>query len=352
MVDLFLGEGFSYIDTAYVYHSGMSEDMVRRCVVERHPRESFTLATKLPIPKIRSQRDNARIFNEQLENCGVEYFDYYLLHALNEHKYRKCIEHKSFEFGFEMKTQGKIKNFGFSFHDTPEVLDEILTAYPDVDFVQLQINYIDWDSPSVQSRACYEVARKHNKQIVVMEPVKGGNLANVPAGAEGLMKSARPELSVASWAVRYVASLEGVFMVLSGMSTIEQMRDNVSYMKDFQPLDDKEKEVVENVCAIMNGQIAIGCTGCAYCVDGCPKKIAIPRYFALYNSLQQDKTGNSSQFSYYENLVAHGNGRAGDCIKCRKCETICPQKLPVTKHLADVSKIFDGEAFYPSTRKK
>ncbi|MDE5708539.1 MAG: aldo/keto reductase, partial [Alistipes sp.] len=329
MVDTFLERGFTYFDTAYMYHEFQSEKIVREALVARHDRSSFTLATKLPTMFLKAEGDQERIFAEQLEKCGVEYFDYYLLHNLNVANYRNVKRFDSFAFAARMKAEGKIRHIGFSFHDNAELLDEILTAHPETEFVQLQINYIDWDNESIQSRKCYETARRHGKPVVVMEPVKGGTLARLPEEAEALFRTVRPELSPASWAIRYAASLEGVMMVLSGMSSMEQLEDNTSYMQHFEPLSAEERVAIEQAVGIINRSIAVPCTACRYCVEGCPKKIAIPEYFALYNNLKQSlNRGFAVQSVYYENL-AQTHGRASECIACRKCEKSCPQHLPI-----------------------
>ncbi|MEN6462441.1 MAG: aldo/keto reductase [Syntrophomonas sp.] len=350
MVDTFLEQGFTYFDTAYVYHGYRSEDAVRESLVKRHRRDEFELATKLPMRDFNSAEDMERIFNEQLEKCGVDYFDYYLLHNMGINAYKKACEFDSFGFGRRKKQEGKIKNFGISFHDTPELLDEILTAHPELDFVQLQINYIDWENPGIQSRRCHEAARKHSKPIIVMEPCKGGNLALVPEKAEQLMKEYNSSASVPSWAIRFAASQEGVIMVLSGMNTMEQLLDNTFYMMDFKPLNDEEYKIIRQVVDIINENTAIPCTTCRYCEKDCPMNIAIPDYFALYNSSKRAVTSNiSSQFVYYLNLAAN-HGKAGDCIECKQCENACPQHLKITEHLKDVSAAFDVIPAFPSKK--
>ena len=341
MVDSFLERGFTYFDTAYMYHEFQSEKIVREALVNRHDRDAFTLATKLPTMFLKAEGDQERIFAEQLEKCGVEYFDYYLLHNLNASNYRTVERFDSFGFAARMKAEGKIRRIGFSFHDKAELLDEILTAHPETEFVQLQINYMDWENESIQSRKCYETARRHGKPIVVMEPIKGGTLAQLPEEAERLFRTLRPELSPASWAIRYAASLDGVMMVLSGMSSQEQLDDNTSYMQEFEPLNEAEHAAVEKAVGIINRSIAIPCTACRYCVEGCPKQIAIPEYFALYNNAEQSlNKGFLVQSVYYANLT-QDHGRASDCIACRKCEKSCPQHLPIVEHLRQVAQKFD-----------
>jgi len=340
LVDTFLERGFTYFDTAYTYHEFKSEKAVRETLVKRHNRDEFALATKLPPRMLKSVEDQERIFNEQLKNCGVEFFDYFLLHNIGVSAYER--RYDTFGFALKKKDEGKIKNLSISFHDTPELLDEILTAHPELDFVQLQINYIDWENPGIQSRRCYEVARKHNKPIVVMEPCKGGNLALVPEKAEGLMKEYNQGASTASWAIRFAASQEGVMMVLSGMNTMEQVLDNTSYMADFKPLNEEEYRIISQVIDIINEDTAIPCTTCRYCVEGCPKKIAIPDYFALYNSAKRAATDNiSSQFVYYLNLTSN-HGKASDCIDCKQCEEACHQHLKITEYLKDVTVEFEA----------
>ncbi|WP_294758237.1 aldo/keto reductase [uncultured Gemmiger sp.] len=343
MVDTFLQRGFTYFDTAWMYCAFKSENAVKDVLTSRHPRESYTLATKLHAAYIHSLDDRDAIFNTQREKTGVDYFDYYLLHDMGAEHYEIYKKYDCFAWIAEKKRQGLIKHMGFSFHDTAEVLDKILTEHPEMEFVQLQINYLDWDSEGVQSRKCYEVATKHGKPVIVMEPVKGGTLAKLPAAAEKLLRATNPEASVPSWAVRFAAGLPNVKMVLSGMSSTEQLLDNTGFMQDFVPLTQQEQAVIAQVVDTINASIAIPCTGCAYCTEGCPMHIAIPKYFSLYNAdLQELKDKDfTSQGAYYDNLTLKF-GKASDCIGCGQCESVCPQHLPIIENLKRVAKQFEA----------
>ena len=343
MVDTFLQRGFTYFDTAWMYCAFKSENAVKDVLTSRHPRESYTLATKLHAAYIHSLDDRDAIFNTQREKTGVDYFDYYLLHDMGAEHYEIYKKYDCFAWIAEKKRQGLIKHMGFSFHDTAEVLDKILTEHPEMEFVQLQINYLDWDSEGVQSRKCYEVATKHGKPVIVMEPVKGGTLAKLPAAAEKLLRATNPEASVPSWAVRFAAGLPNVKMVLSGMSSTEQLLDNTGFMQDFVPLTQQEQAVIAQVVDTINASIAIPCTGCAYCTEGCPMHIAIPKYFSLYNAdLQELKDKDfTSQGAYYDNLTLKF-GKASDCIGCGQCESVFPQHLHIIENLKRVAKQFEA----------
>ncbi|QQO08708.1 aldo/keto reductase [Breznakiella homolactica] len=339
MTDYFLERGFTYFDTAYPYHQGMSEIAARRALTELHPRDSFVLADKMPTWMVTGTEDYQRFFIEQLERCGVEYFDYYLLHTLGEQLYADSVKYGGFKFLKTLKDQGKIRHIGFSYHDRAELLDRILTEQPEVDFVQLQLNYIDWDNESIESRKCCEVAVKHRKPVIVMEPVKGGSLAQVPEEAERLLKEYAPQSSAASWAVRFAASPDNVLTVLSGMSSLEQMEDNAGYMDNFVPLNYEEEEIIGKVTDIINTGIAIPCTACKYCVDTCPQDISIPEYFSLYNNQHRFRL-LPLHMNYYRNLTVK-HGKASDCIGCRACESHCPQHIAIADKMKDVTAVFD-----------
>ncbi len=342
MVDTFLERGFTYFDTAWMYCGFQSENAAREALVERYPRDRFTLATKLHAGFLQSKEDRDRIFNEQLAKTGVEYFDYYLLHDIGQDHYKVYTELDCFQWLQEKKRQGLVKHIGFSYHDNAELLDQVLTEHPEMEFVQLQINYLDWDSAGIQSGKCYETAVKHKKPVIVMEPVKGGTLANVPEGVERLFKDVHPDWSVSSWAIRFAASLDNVMMVLSGMSSMEQLLDNTEYMAEFQPLNAEEQQTIREAAAMINSNIVIPCTGCSYCTDGCPMKIAIPKYFSLYNAdLQEIKEkGWTPQGEYYDRLTGTF-GKASACVACGQCEGVCPQHLPIIEHLKEVAAHFE-----------
>ena len=342
MVDSFLEQGFTYFDTAWMYCGGKSEEAAGEALIKRHPRESFTLTTKLPAYLLKTEEDREKVFQEQLRRTGAGYFDYYWLHDVNSHSIRTFDRLKCWDFVREKKEQGLVRHIGFSFHDGPELLEQVLNEHPEFEYVQLQLNYLDWDSLGVQSHACYDVATRHGKPVIVMEPVKGGTLARVPEKLEALFKAREPEMSVPSWAIRFAASQENVMMVLSGMSNMEQLLDNTGYMKDFRPLNEEEMALMHQAADILNEKIAIPCTGCSYCTVSCPRRIPIPKYFSLYNADMQESEDKdwTPQGSYYDNLTLRF-GKASSCIRCGRCEAMCPQHLPIRRYLQDVAKHFE-----------
>lgn len=338
MIDAFLTEGFNYFDTAHGYLSGKSETALRDCLVKRHPRESFILTDKLTEPYFQKEEDIRPFFESQLKACGVEYFDFYLMHAQSRENFEKFRRCRAYETAFDLKKEGKIRHVGISFHDTAEMLERILTQYPQIEVVQIQFNYLDYEDPAVQSRKCYEVCRKHGKPVIVMEPVKGGNLVNLPEDAKAVY-ARLGTASPASYAIRFAAGFEGMFMVLSGMSNMAQMQDNLSYMKNFRPLDEAERTAVGEVRDILRSMRLIPCTACRYCTDGCPKHISIPDLFSCMNS----KVGyhDWSAGFFYREVFTKNNGKASDCIGCGKCEKSCPQHLPIRSLLKDVAREFE-----------
>ena len=340
MADRFIERGFTYFDTAYPYHGGKSEEALREAVVKRYPREAFTVTSKMPVWAIKEEADLERIFNEQLKRCGVDYFDYYWLHALNRERVATIDSVDGWGFLIRKRDEGKIRHIGFSFHDGSDLLAEILQNHPEMEYVQLQINYLDWDSPAIESRTCYELCVKHGKPVIVMEPVKGGSLARVPEAVERLFKDYNPDASPASWAIRYCASLPGVLTVLSGMSNMKQMEDNTGYMQDFQPLNDEEQAILAQATEVIRNSIAIQCTACHYCSEGCPQQIAIPEYFSLYNTLQQFPDQKSNSQLYYD-LVAKNHGKASECLECGQCEAQCPQHIDIIDNLKLVAQTFE-----------
>ena len=337
MVDAYMESGFNYFDTAYVYHGGNSERVIKEALVDHYPRESFYLATKLPAWVMNGPEDWDRIFGEQLEKCGVEYFDFYLLHSLEDGKnYDLYEKYDCFRWAVEKKEQGKIRHFGFSYHGTPELLEQVLDRHPEVEFVQIQLNYADWNNQVVQSGRLYEILHRRGIPMIVMEPVKGGMLANLQPELEELLKAVRPEASAASWALRFVGSLDGVMTILSGMSSEEQMEDNLNTFRHFEPLSEQEQQVIQTVVKKMQDKPLIQCTSCRYCCDGCPMSIHIPDIFRALNTARL-YPGDNRPKMFYKNLVGAGSGRAGDCIGCGQCESVCPQHLPVIELLKEAA---------------
>lgn len=340
MTDIFIAAGMNYFDTAFTYDNGDSERAIKEALVDRYPRENFFLATKLCAWEQAPDEESAKQqFFTSLERTGAGYFDYYLLHAIQADNYHKYDEYGIWDFVKMQKSKNLIKHWGFSFHASHNLLDELLTKHPDADFVQLQLNYADWESPSVESRKCYEVARKHNKPIIVMEPVKGGTLVKLPQKAQEILWSSSKKASNASWAIRFCASLEGVMTVLSGMSSISQMEDNLSYMQNFVPLSEEEKETIKKVQEVLKDIPSIPCTACHYCVDGCPRHIAIPDIFEAMN-MHMEWHDDELAAELYEEAI-EDNGKASDCIKCRHCERACPQQIKITHFLEESATLFD-----------
>jgi len=338
MVDLFIESGFKYFDTAYVYHNGKSELALKEALVTRHPRGSYWIATKMPMWSVRSAQDLRRIFNEQLNKLGVDYIDYYLLHSMGSGSENTAVRLKAYEFCEQLKREGRIRFAGFSFHDSADVLEGILKNHPEMDFVQLQINYMDVKMGS--SGRFYDLARQYNKPVIVMEPVKGGTLANLDKPAEAVLKSARPGDSMASWALRYCASLPGVYTTLSGMSDIAQVEDNIKTFINFEPLTKAEEEIIDRSMNASAQSSTIPCTACKYCVDHCPNGIAIPSVFAAYNSLK--RTGNKFAANSEYRAISDGH-RAGDCTACGECVSYCPQGIQIPEEMANVEAVFGGK---------
>ena len=339
MVDVFMEAGFTYFDTAIMYNNFASQKVIKEALVDRYPRDSFTLATKLHHGFINTKEDRDKIFEDQLQKTGAGFFDYYLIHGVEGGNLQKYEDLDCFAWLANKREEGLVRHMGLSFHDTAEILDDILTRYPDLEFVQLQVNYLDWESEWIQSRACYEVATAHGKPVVVMEPVKGGTLAAIPPEAQDVFAQLDPNASPASWAIRFAASLPNVGMVLSGMSDIAQMRDNVATMRDFEPLDEAEQAACFKAADVINAQVAIPCTGCAYCAPGCPMNIAIPQYFSLYNEVKREDMehkGWTASFAVYREMT-RTFGAADECVECGQCESVCPQHLPIIELLKDVA---------------
>lgn len=342
MVDAYMEAGLNYFDTAYVYHGGKSESVAKEAVVKRYPRESFYLATKLPAWCMSSADDRDKIFNEQLERAGVEYFDFYLLHSLEDGgNYDTYEKYDCFKWGMQKKAEGKIKHFGFSYHGSPELLEVVLDKHPEIEFVQIQLNYADWNNPVVRSGELYEILHRRNIPMIVMEPVKGGTLASLTPELEAKYKAVRPDASIASWAFRFTASLPGVFTILSGMSNEDQVKDNIETFKNFEPLSDDEKALVDEVTKIMLDIPQIGCTACKYCCDGCPAKISIPDVFRTVNTLRLYNEEFRPKTFY--NALVERSGKASACIACGQCESVCPQHLPIIELMKKASELLDGK---------
>ena len=341
MVDACMQAGMNYFDTAYVYHGGNSEKAIREALVQRWPRDRFMLATKLPAWCMKEPADRDRIFNEQLERCGVDYFDFYLLHSIEDGGNGDTYERLDcFSWGLQKKAEGKIRHFGFSFHGSPAYLIQVLDRHPEIEFVQIQLNYADWKNPVVRSGELYEILHARNIPMIIMEPVKGGTLASLTPELEGMYKAARPDASIASWALRFVGSLPGVMTILSGMSTEEQVTDNIGTFTGFEPLTDEERDLVGKVRSIMLNVPQIGCTSCRYCTPGCPMNISIPDVFRAVNTMNLYGDVFRPK-AFYGGVIGQGHGRAADCIGCGQCEGVCPQHLPIIDLLKDAAGRLD-----------
>ena len=342
MADTFIASGLNYFDTAHGYLGGQSETAIRDCVAKRHDRSEFLLTDKLTVPYFNSQEDIRPFFEQQLAWCGVDYFDFYLMHAQDRNNYQKYKRCRAYETALELKAEGKIRHFGISFHDKADTLEMILSEHPEIEVVQIQFNYADYEDASVESRKVYEVCEKYGKPVIVMEPVKGGSLVNLPADADKILRDLNGG-SNASYALRFAASFPNMAMVLSGMSDMAQMQDNLSAMRDFVPLNDKEKEAVRKVCEIFHSLNLIPCTSCRYCVEEsqCSKGIRIPDMFSSMNAHEAFHNWNTAY--YYNNVITgEGHGKASECIRCGKCEKVCPQHLPIRKLLKKVAATFEG----------
>lgn len=340
MVDLFIERGFTYCDTAWMYHDFASEEAVGKAVADRHDRSSFTIASKMPDMMLKSADEVGKIYEAQKKKLHVDFFDYYLMHNMNHENVKKAEEFGAIDFVRKKREEGEIRCLGFSCHDTPEYLDEILTKYPFFEFVQLQINYLDWNSSDVRARECYETAVKHGKKVIVMEPVKGGKLANPPEKVRNMMSQMHADWSPASWAIRFAASLPEVLVVLSGMSTIAQVEENTDYMQHFVPLNDKENAMLLQAAEIIRQSVAIPCTSCRYCIEAnhCPMNLLIPEYFALYNArYMYGLSGRSYETKRYQELLKQGYGKASGCVSCHGCEKVCPQHIRIPDWMKKVA---------------
>ena len=339
MIDLYMSRGFTYFDTAYVYHEGHSEEVVKNCLLNKYPRDSYQVVDKIPLWGIKKYEDYEPILRTQLERTGLDYLDVLFLHGIGTSQFQLIEETRGFEFLKWAKEQGLVKHIGFSYHSPALELDELLDKHPEVEVVQLQINYLDWESESVQSHACYEACRRHGVGVTIMEPVKGGSLANPHPDVAKLFTDANPDVSVASWAVRFAASLDGIITVLSGMSTLEQVEDNTNTMMNFKPLTAEERKVINAAVAKFNSLPLIPCTGCRYCAPDCPQKINIPGILNLMNDYTKYQTVNARAFA----MTVGEGGKPSECVECRSCEEHCPQHLKITQYLKKAAETLEGK---------
>lgn len=345
MVDTYIDAGYNFFDTAYPYHNGESEKALKKCLVEKYPREDFILMDKLPSFALTKKEDMENIFEEQLERCGVDYFDYYLLHNVSTWTLDALREFDAYEFMKKLKNEGKIKHIGISLHDNAEVLEEVLKEMPEIEAILLQINYLDWENESIQARECYEVARKYGKDIIIMEPLKGGTLIDMPSQAEELLKKQDSDISIPGWGLKFAASLDGVIAVLSGASNLEQIQENIESMKNFKPITEQEKETLFEVGEIIKDSLAIPCTQCNYCIEECPNGIPIPKFFELYNLEKRLPSHQFSPQQVYYRTYALKTAEASDCDACGDCVEKCPQHLDIPGYMEDIVELFHNEDY-------